>query len=266
MPEGNAMNIIDLDEAQKELYFVCLEDWSEEMKEAGGHKVVWYEQKKGKGLRVKLAVDDNGEVGGMIHYLPAAESFIEGEGLYFIPCIWVHGYDKGRGNFRKRGMGKALLAAAEEDARSLGALGLAAWGLALPFWMKASWYKKHGYKKADRVGLMQLLWKPFSDEARPPRWIKTKKTPECVPGKVTVTAFLNGWCPAQNIAFERAKRAAQEFGDSVEFHHIDTSDRTVLQEWGICDDVFIDDKKISTGPPLSYEKIRKHIAKRVKRL
>jgi len=45
-----------------------------------------------------------------------------------------------------RGIGSALLEAAENDARELGAKGMAAWGLWLPFWMKASWFKKHGYK------------------------------------------------------------------------------------------------------------------------
>ena len=51
-------------------------------------------------------------------------------------------------------MGKALLRAAEEDARALGALGMAAWGISLPFWMKASWFRKHGYRKADRQGIV----------------------------------------------------------------------------------------------------------------
>ena len=32
------MEIIDLSEEYKRLFFVCLEDWSEEIKEAGNHK------------------------------------------------------------------------------------------------------------------------------------------------------------------------------------------------------------------------------------
>ncbi len=76
---------------------------------------------KDKGLRVKLAVDDNGQAGGMIQYLPIEHSTADGQGLYFINCIWVHGYKQGRGNFQKAGMGEALLKAAEEDVRSLGA-------------------------------------------------------------------------------------------------------------------------------------------------
>lgn len=131
------MKVIDITEEHKQLYFACLEDWSEEMKEAGDHKETWYNKMKDKGLSVKLAIDDNGEVGEMIQYVPIEHSFVEGSDLYFIKCIWVHGYKKGRGNFQKRGMGKALLQAAETDARANGAKGIVAWDMSLPFWMKA---------------------------------------------------------------------------------------------------------------------------------
>lgn len=260
------MEIIDLAKEHEQLYFVCLEDWSDEMKEAGNHKENWFNKMKEKGLRVKLAKDDNGEIGGMIQYLPIEHSFAEGEDLYLIMCIWVHGYKQGRGNFQKKGMGKALIKAAEEDVKKLGAKGMAAWGLSLPFWMKASWFKKQGYEKVDKMGIAVLLWKPFVKDASPPRWIKMGKRIKVNPGKVTVTTFVNGWCPAQNIVFERAKRAAGEFGDKVVFNGFDTSDRDVLLEWGIADALFIDGKEIQTGPPPSYEKIRKLIAKRVKKL
>ena len=262
------MKIIDLLDEYKQLYFVCLEDWSEEMKEAGNHKEVWYNKIKDKGLRVKLALDDEGEVGGMIQYLPIEHSFADGDDLYFINCIWVHGHKGGRGNFQKKGMGKALLQAAEADAKDRGAKGIAAWGIPLPFWMKASWFKKQGYTKVDKQGFLGevLLWKPFTEEAIPPKWIRQKKKPETIPGKVTVTASLNGWCPAQNLVFERAKRAASEFGDKVVFREIDTFDRESFLEWGIADALFVDNKQVRTGPPPPYEKIKKLIARRVKKL
>ena len=127
------------------LYLQCMEDWSEEMKEAGDHKSRWYARMKDRGLRVKLVRDENGTVGGMIQYLPIEEYGLQGRDLHFILCIWVHGYKQGRGNFQKRGMGKALLQAAEADSRSLGKKGIAAWGVALPFWMRASWFKKQAW-------------------------------------------------------------------------------------------------------------------------
>ena len=164
---------------------------------------------------------------------------------------------------QKKGMGKALIQAAEKDAQELGAKGIVAWGLSLPFWMKAAWFKKQGFKKTDKIGMQVLLWKPFTEDAEPPKWIREKKKTEKIAGKVNVTAFLNGWCPAQNIVFERAKRASVEFGDEVEFKEIDTFDRNIFLEWGISDALFINGKQIRTGPPPSFEKIKKLIGKRV---
>ncbi len=260
------MQIVDLTDNHKPLYFNCLEDWSDEIKEAGDHKETWYNKMKDKGLGIKLAVDDSGVVGGMIQYAPIEHSFTEGEDLCFIYCIWVHGYKEGRGNFQKKGMGKALLQAAEADIKDKGAKGVAAWGVSLPFWMKASWFKKQGYTRVDKQGMQLLLWKRFAEDAIPPRWISEKKKPGTVPGKVTVTAFINGWCPAQNMVCERARRAATELGDRVEFRMINTFDRQVFSEWGITDALFIDGKPVRTGPPPSYKKIRRRIARRVKRL
>ena len=216
------MEIIDLEEKYKGTYFVCLEDWSDEMKEAGDHKNNWYNEIKDKGLGVKLALEDE-KVVGMIQYLPIEYSFAEGQNLYLITCIWVHGYKEGIGNYQKRGIGKALLQAAENDVKSKGAKGIVAWGLSLPFWMRAKWFKKQGYIKVDKQGMQVLLWKPFTEDAIPPKWIKQKKNPEPIPGKVKITAFINGWCPAQNIVFERAKRATKEFGDDVVFEGINTN-------------------------------------------
>lgn len=135
----------DLKEEEKGLYFECLEDWSDEMKEAGPHKENWYDKMASKGLRVKLAHDERGVAGGMIQYLPIEHSTVQGTDLYFVNCIWVHGHKQGRGDFRKRGMGKALLKAAKEDAGARGAKGMVAWGLSIPAFMRASWFRKQGY-------------------------------------------------------------------------------------------------------------------------
>lgn len=263
---GDSLKVVDLSPEFEKLYFVCLEDWSPEIKEQGDRKEQWYNRMRDKGLRVKLAVDHRGVVGGMIQYVPIEHSNANGKDLYFVNCIWVHGYKEGRGDFQNQGMGKALLKAAEDDVWSLGRKGLAAWGVSMPFWMRAKWFKKQGYVKVDNVGGAVLLWKPFADDAEPPRWVRAVKKPARIPGKVTVTAFTNGWCSAQNIICERAKRAAAEFGDAVVFREISTLDRDVLMEYGISDGLFIDDKQVRTGPPPSYEKIRRLIAKRAKKM
>ncbi len=260
------MNVVDLTDDRKDLFCLCLEDWSEEARESGPKRRQWLECAQKRGLRAKLALDDNGVEGGMIQYGPIEHSFVDGEDLYLVYCIFVHGYKQGRGNFQKRGMGTALLQAAEDDARALGAKGMAAWGVALPFWMKASWFKRHGYRGVDRQGMSVLLYKPFVASARPPRWFpKVDRLPEPVPGKVNVTAFTSGWCLAQNLVYERAKRAAAEFGDAIAFCEIDTSEREAVAQWGRGDAVLVEGRNLQKGPPPSYDKIRKTIARQVRR-
>ncbi len=260
------MKIVDLGDEQRALFACCLEDWSPDAKEAGPRRAQWVERFLERGLRAKLALDDEGRVGAMIQYLPIEHSTVAGEGLYFIPCVWVHGHKQGRGDFRGHGMGSALLEAAEADARALGAKGMAAWGLWLPVWMRASWFKRHGYRKAERQGVSLLMWKPFASDAKPPRWYPKGKTlPEPVPGKVNVTAFVNGWCMAMNLAVERARRAAQEVGDDkVAYREIDTSEPGAIARCGFSDALFVDGRAVRTGPPPTYEKLHAIIAKRAR--
>lgn len=261
------MKIVDLTKAYEPLYFVCLEDWAEDMKDAGCHKETWYNNMKQKGLCVKLALDDAEQAVGMIEYFPIEYSIADGHDLFFINCIWVHGHKQGIGNQQKHGYGGALLAAAEDDAKISGAKGIAAHGLTLPFWIPASFYKKHGYKTVDRNGMMRLMFKPFTPDAQPPVLIRQRKKPEANanPGKVTVTYFLTGSCPACSMVCERAKRAAEEFGDQVVFQIINTFDREIYLEWGTQNELYIEDQAVSSGPPLTYDKIKKLIAKHVQK-
>lgn len=260
------MKIVDISNETEPTYFCCLEEWSEDMKDAGDHKQRWYERMKDKGVKVKLAKDDSGLVCGMIQYLPVEYSMFEGENLHVILCIWVHGHKQGIGDQRKKGMGKALLQAVEDDCREMGSLGVVAWGLAIPAWMRASWFKKQGYKVIDRSGIMRMVWKPFSGEAVPPRFMKKVKEPGKGTDKVDITMFKTGWCPSMNIAFERTLRASEEFKDKVSITEYDTVDPEVMKEWGISDGIYIDGKQLRTGPPPKYEKVKKKIGKRVRKI
>jgi N-acetylglutamate synthase-like GNAT family acetyltransferase len=260
------MQIIHLADNYKPDYFCCLEDWAPEMQEGVPLKEAWYENMKEKGLRVLLAVDDKNIAGGMVQYIPIEYSFVDGRDLYFIHCIWVHQSDKGRGNYQKKGMGKALLHAAEADVRRSGAKGVAAWGISSDVWMPASWFKKYGYIEADRLDWQVLVWKPFADDAVAPKWFRQMKRPVPTPGCVTVTAFVNGWCTSGNVVHQRAKRAAAELGDKVLFREVDTGIRDNLAEWGIRDGLFIDSDPLDPGPPPPYSEIKKLIEDRLNQL
>jgi N-acetylglutamate synthase-like GNAT family acetyltransferase len=260
------MKIVDITPETESHYFCCLEEYSEDMKEAGDQKRKWYNHMKDKGLRVKYAMDDNGIIGGMIHYVPIEHSSFEGKNLYALLCIWVHGHKKGRGDHRKRGMGTALLKAAEDDVKQLGANGLVAWGLIIPVFMQASWFRKHGYKTADKAGMMRLLWKPFNENAVPPKFMKPRKLPGKGGSKVNVTLFRNGWCPNFNIAAERTIRASREFPGKVNLQEFNGMDKDIVNDWGIREAIYIDGKELWTGPAPSVESIKKKIKKRIRKL
>ena len=204
----------------------------------------------------------------MIEYLPIEYAAAEGQDLYYINCIWVHGHAKGVGDNQKRGYGKALLKAAEADAKALGAKGIAAHGIVLPYWIPAAFYKKQGYQAVDKTNIMRLLFKPFTPDAKPPHFFRHSKTPpkNANPGKVTVTYFLNGSCPSCNIVCERAKKAAESFGDKAVFQTVDTLDRKNYLEWGAHNELFIDDQRAGSGAPLTVDKIKGIIEKRARKL
>jgi len=259
------MEIIDLSEEYEGTYCKCLEDWSEDMKDAGDYKNRWLQKKKQQGLRVKLARNEKNEIVGMIQYIPVEYSPVKGENLYYIYCIWIHGYKQGVGNYQKKGIGRLLLEAAERDSIESGANGITAWGIILPFFMRSKWFKKHGYKKADRDGVIELVWKPFNENAEPPKLIRMKKRPDVEKGTVTVRCFRNGWCPAQNLSCERMIRAVNEYRDHIKYIEIDTDIKENIEQWGICDAIFIDRKQINTGPPPSYKKLQKILGRRMKK-
>ena len=69
-PARGTVHVVDLPERHIPSYLVCLEDWSPEMHEGREHKVRWFEKARQRGLRVKLAIDDDDRPLGMIQYVP----------------------------------------------------------------------------------------------------------------------------------------------------------------------------------------------------
>ncbi|MBN1523544.1 MAG: GNAT family N-acetyltransferase [Spirochaetales bacterium] len=260
------IKIIDLKKEHEELFSTCLSGDPQRYRDAGEHKLCWYHTMKSRGCRVKIALDESGQPGGMIQYVPSEESFVLGKNLMVMQCIWVLNDKKGRGNFRKKGMGKALLEAFEKDAKKQGKDGVVVWGLTIPVFMQASWFRKKGYAAVDKNGVMQLLWKKLKDSAEPPRWMRQQKIPTGRKDAVTVTCFKNGWCPEINKTLQRAERVVKEFNGDARLEIIDTADNRVMREWGISDALFVAEREIPTGPAPKEKTISKAIKKAVKQL
>ncbi len=260
------MHIKDLTEADLPNYLSCLEGYADILKQGIELKQKWYDRMKEKGLRVKLAIDDDGAVAGMIQFQPVEHTHITGKDMYYIYCIWVHGHKLGIGNRQKRGMGKALLSAAENDARDLGAKGIIAWGLRIPVWMKAAWFRKQGFINADKQGMMALVYKPFTADAVKPAIPKQVRKPEMGKDKVILTDFVCGWCTYANVSHVNAVRLAAEYPDKVELVTLDATDNAVLKEWGIGEGLFINGKEVRSAPPLAYDVLKRKVERCIKRL
>ncbi len=255
--------ITDLEPRYFEDWLHCFEPWSAEMTDGRDRKAAWYDRMKDRGLFVKLAIDDDGKAVGMIQVVPIEESFARGANLAFVECVWVHGHRRGVGKRQGRGLGTALVEAAEAEAHKRGALGIAAWGVVGPVWMRASWWRHNGYVTSDRDQGGILLWKPFEGAAEPPFWPEPMAPRTAA--RPRVTCLSNGWCTAMNAVCARAERVARSMSDVVDYREIDTQDREEFARWGRSDAVFVDGRQIQIGPPPSERKIRKVIRQAAKR-
>ncbi|MDC7233770.1 MAG: GNAT family N-acetyltransferase [Spirochaetales bacterium] len=264
----SSITIETLNDRNREAYCCCLEEWSDEIREAGDLKSRWVEKMKDRGLGVQIARNRDGESVGMIQYIPSEYSPVEGEGTYHIHCCWVHAYKgKGVGDWRKKGIGKALLEAAEEDIRNRGGKGVSAWGLSIPVWMKASWYRKQGYTAVDSNGAARLMWKAFCDDALPPVWRQpAQDLGVSSRNKVRVISYINGICPAANIGHERMRRILEEFEGSAEYSAIDNTEPEDIRNRGVTDALFIGRKSIPLGPPPKEKRLKRTLVKELRKL
>ncbi len=259
------MDIVDLGPEHENVYLSCLKPEDTTFTDGIPMKRDWYREYHDRGVRVKLAIDDDGAVAGMIQYVPRplAPFVVGDDDIWAIHCIWVHVYESGIGNRGGKGMGSALLKAAEEDMRQRGARGVAAWGLMFPQWMNVPWFEKQGYSKVDVQGVMGLAFKAFDPDVDEPRWLQERKHPEPIPGKVRVSSFVIGWCTSGNLNHEWARQAAQELGDDVVFETYDTSDPEVVREWGITTGIYVDGEPYPVDGSETYEKFHEHIRSRL---
>lgn len=249
-------------------YCSCLEEWSQEMKEAGDLKCRWVEKMKDRGLGVQMARNSEGEYVGMIQYIPSEFTAVEGVGNYHIHCCWVHAYKgKGVGDWRKKGIGRALLKAAEEDILSRGGKGVSAWGLSIPVWIRASWYKKQGYRAIEKDGMALLMWKPLAEDSVKPVWRRPSsdlnpKSDE----KLKVISYINGVCPAANIGHERIKKILKDYEGPLEYSVFENIEPGDIKKRGITDALYINGKSISLGPPPKEKMLRQVLHREMKKI
>jgi len=258
------MQLLDLTPETEATFLHCLHDEKPDDPRVIDLRRRWVEEKRDRGFRGKVLRLESGEIAALGQYLPIEESFIDGDNLTVILCLWVHGYDHHIGNRQENGYGRFMLEQIETEIRDSGAEGIVAWGMDFPYWNPVSFYEHMGYERVDRDGPAVLVWKPFVPEAQPPRWFHLQKRPQTDPQRVTVHSFYNGWCTGSCGQCVTVRDAVAGIDEKIRFREVDSNQREQLVEWGISTGTYLDGEPFRPDePPFSSEDLRQEILSRI---
>ena len=142
---------------------------SDEIDASARRRIAWLKEHHAEGVRAFVALGDGQHVGFLV-CMPIDVS----------PCLYVLPHSK------DRGVGTALLEAAEQEARDQGLAGVVLQAVHLEGWwfMPAAWFESRGWQEVERRGATRLLWKPFAEDAPAPSLLEPAYAFQPAPGKV----------------------------------------------------------------------------------
>ncbi len=263
------IEVKDMDESSEYYVSTCTHvNESEEIDRNAEKRLAWFKKMYDKGLRIKVASIE-GEIAGFLYMIPIEHSPMGplGDDLMTIYCVTAPDKYKGKG------AGRALVEAAEEEAKRQGKKGMVTYGYRGDFWfMPASFFEKNGFgavdsRKLDSPGESDileeivLLWKAFDDVVEPPSFPESRYEYKPMPGKVVVDLFWDISCQTTGIEGERVKEVAKEFGDRVILNEYPTHERDVYMRYQTHRGIFINGKEIGWGYEAPKDGVREAIRK-----
>lgn len=226
---------------------------SAEIDACGKRRIAWLRENHPKGMRTKVALR-NRRHAGFLFAMPIEVSpwGPRGQDLLVIPCLFVLPHSEAHG------VGKALLAEAEAEARRQEMRGLVLLALDRKGWwfMPAAFFTSQGWAEAARRGLERLLWKPFDGEVEVPQFLERAYRFRPVPGKVVVDLFWTRFCLTSDVEAQRVREVAAEFGDRVVLNEYHACDPEVLREHQIPRAIYVDGHEVSWGYEAPRDGIR----------
>lgn len=215
----------------------------------------WLEGDKLKG---RIARDDLGDVAGFILYYPVEEApmDVDGDGLYMVQCVFV------KPEYRKKGVGKALIESALADARESGAAGFAVEGFEQQnvhdFFPKT--FPEHlGMTPSESRGPGTLYYIGLDETGEAPRYLKPRFTPPKNRAKVRIDILdcrrCNIGVSNREVVKSVIEHAAETQGEDLELVVHDQNTRDAVVDKGMSSGVFVDGKLTFFRGPLSEEDI-----------
>lgn len=235
----------------------------------------WLLRMADRGLRVAVAVGDDGEKRGLVEYVPiewAAEP-VRGHGSLFVNCLWV------LPRYWKTGVGGALLEhvialarhASPRAPSTTAPTGLPVppsntagvtllgyerdrWFGYFPF-MPAAFFKRWGFSEVDRDGTRVLLhlgvggdWggrRPYPDAQAPSRAPSLMRAPTRnveTGARHLVEVLFSSQCPWSGWMIDGVVRTLRH--PEVEVRLVNTDERGVVEEYGLTRGVCLDGRPL----------------------
>jgi len=235
-------------------------DESEEIDAAAAKRRALLYELAARGGRFKAALFRGKHV-GFAHGVPIDRSSWGpiGRDLMVIPCLVVLNDATGRG------IGRALIESIERDARPAGFAGVTITAYrdipGAEWFMPAGYFERLGYRVVDERGVEVLLWKPFRDDASPPRFLRREYVFEPVDGKAVVDLFWNDFCQTSGIEAQRVREVCAEYGDRVVLREYNAEDRETLLRHQTPRAIYVNGEEIFWGYEAPREGIRAAIDK-----
>lgn len=218
-------------------------------------RISWLRSMEYDGLRVKVALLNNIHA-GFLYIMPIEINpwSIEGKELMVFPCLVSHS------KFAKKGIGKELIKAAEEETYKQNRKGIATIAYFWDFWfMPAEYFLKLGFKIAEKQGEEAIFWKQLDKSANPPYFRKKKYEFKPEKGKIIVDLFWNRFCLTSDVEAQRVRDVISEFGNNVVLNEFSAIDKPVLQRYGISRGIYVNGQRMEIGPEIEKTKLREVI-------
>jgi GNAT superfamily N-acetyltransferase len=224
-------------------------------------RLPWLREMQEQGMRVLIARLD-GQHAGFLYLLPieVAPAGPVGKDLAVIQCLTV------RDGMKGHGAGRALLAAAEREARASGQKGIVVGAYDHDLWfMPASFFEACDYAVVRRRDKAVLLWKVFDPQAEAPRFMERRYRFEPIAGQVVIDLFWSRSCLTTDTEAQRVREVASEYGDAVLLREYSADDPAIRARYGIYRAIFVDGREVSWGYEAPKEGLRAAIREALKR-
>jgi GNAT superfamily N-acetyltransferase len=220
-------------------------------------RVPWLRAQHRQGLRVKVALL-HGIHAGFLYLMPieAAPWGPAGRDLMAIQCLAVSK------EAESRGVGRSLLAAAEQAAKRQHCKAVTVVAFFHDFWfMPARFFEKCGFEVVRRRHDAAVLWKVFDPSAEPPGFPERKYEFMPVEEKVAIDLFWSHSCLTTDTEAQRVREVAEEFGEAVLLREHCSDEPETRASYGIFRGIFIDGQEIGWGYEAPKDGLREKIRK-----